>query len=155
MTSPNDPLVSFLYILVRDHLTRGLVEGIVQNRVVTEGCDDCDESLVEYAQDIAHRLHPPTKLRLTVSENISQSAAMELATHLREGLRDPDYNIVVNYPIDFEIVTGNKNLSPKEMAFVAHLAEKLKASGTLKAMMDRGDIDKVAEALDDVTEGLR
>lgn len=60
----SDPLVSFLYILMRDHLPAGVVEGIMQKHVVLEGTDDGDESqfsngfIARYAKDVAARLRP-------------------------------------------------------------------------------------------------
>lgn len=62
-----DPLVSFLYILMRDHLPAGVVEGIIQNHVVVEAQDEgpsdesqfCNGYLAAYAKDIAARLVPP------------------------------------------------------------------------------------------------
>jgi hypothetical protein len=57
----DDPLVRFLYLLMRDHLPTGVVEGIVQSddKVIhfTNGF------LARYAQDMAARLAgrvPPT-----------------------------------------------------------------------------------------------
>jgi len=53
----SDPLVSFLYILMRDHVTPGSVEDILQNHV--EGEDEsefCNGYLASYAKDIANRL---------------------------------------------------------------------------------------------------
>lgn len=61
-----DPLVSFLYILMRDHLPAGVVEGILQNHVVVEAQDEgpsdesqfCNGYIAAYAKDIAARLSP-------------------------------------------------------------------------------------------------
>lgn len=53
-----DPLVSFLYILMRDHLTAGDIENIMVNHVA-DAQSDCSFSngwLANYAKDIASRL---------------------------------------------------------------------------------------------------
>jgi hypothetical protein len=54
-----DPLVGFLYILMRDHLPVGMVEGIMRDHVNVE-TDDVDNYsngwLAEYAKDLSKRL---------------------------------------------------------------------------------------------------
>ena len=83
-----DPLVSFLYILMRDHLTMGAVEGIVQKHVVLEGADDgdgsqfCNGHLAKYAQDVADRLiaktASPQKTLVGVNELLNRPMTPEL-----------------------------------------------------------------------------
>lgn len=55
-----DPLVSFLYILLRDHVPAGVVEGIMQNHVeVAEiNTEFCNGFIARYARDVAARLTP-------------------------------------------------------------------------------------------------
>jgi hypothetical protein len=56
----SDPLVSFLYILMRDHIPAGVVEGIMQHHVdAPEGTlsELCNGYLASYAKDVAARLH--------------------------------------------------------------------------------------------------
>jgi len=56
-----DPLVSFLYILLRDHVPAGVVEGIVQNHVAVAGgheAEFCNGFIASYAKDVAERLRP-------------------------------------------------------------------------------------------------
>jgi len=57
----DDPLVSFLYLLMRDHVPAGVVEGIVRPR---DGVTHFTNGhLARYAQDLAARLterQPPT-----------------------------------------------------------------------------------------------
>ena len=55
-----DPLVSFFYILLRDHVTISTVEEIVRNTEL-EGDQMCLYSngwLARYAEDVAKRLTP-------------------------------------------------------------------------------------------------
>lgn len=53
----NDPLVSFLYILLRDHLPAGVVEGIVRNHVnLDPETEFCNGYIAKYAKDLAERL---------------------------------------------------------------------------------------------------
>jgi hypothetical protein len=53
----SDPLVSFLYILIRDHLPCGTVEGIYQKHVAGTGDSEfCNGYLALYAKDLARRL---------------------------------------------------------------------------------------------------
>ena len=54
-----DPLVDFLYHLMRDHVPAGVVEGILQKQVFaseTIESEYCNGYLAKYAQDIATRL---------------------------------------------------------------------------------------------------
>ena len=53
-----DPIVSFMYILMRDHITPGAVEGILQNYVLIPERDSqfCNGYLGNYAKDIVQRL---------------------------------------------------------------------------------------------------
>jgi len=51
-----DPLVSFLYILMRDHLPTGVVEGIMKDHVPDQVVKFTNGWLANYAKDIAERL---------------------------------------------------------------------------------------------------
>lgn len=55
-----DPLVSFLYILMRDHVPAGVVEGIVRDHAVpaqeSGGTVFTNGYLAFYAKDVADRL---------------------------------------------------------------------------------------------------
>jgi ribA/ribD-fused uncharacterized protein len=53
-----DPLVSFFYILLRDHLPAGVVEGILREHVLIEDKDAqfCNGWVADYAKDIVKRL---------------------------------------------------------------------------------------------------
>lgn len=51
-----DPLVTFLYILMRDHLPTGIVEEIVEKHTYHDGMTYTNGWLAEYAQDLAERL---------------------------------------------------------------------------------------------------
>jgi hypothetical protein len=53
----SDPLVAFLYVLLRDHLLCGEVEGILLNHVTGEETVFTNGWLAEYAKDLAARLH--------------------------------------------------------------------------------------------------
>lgn len=61
----SDPLVAFLYHLMRDHLPAGVVEGIVQNHVPNPGREVTayftNGYLASYAKDIAARLKEPAR----------------------------------------------------------------------------------------------
>ena len=65
----SEPLVDFLYHLMRDHLPAGAVEGILQQHVFPEIRKDdgisefCNGYLANYAKDVAARLlgHHPSK----------------------------------------------------------------------------------------------
>lgn len=59
----DDPLVDFLYILLRDHLPAGTVEEIMLNHVNKEESQYTNGWLANYALDIATRLkgHLPTR----------------------------------------------------------------------------------------------
>ena len=46
-------------------------------------------------------------------------------------------------------------MSREEILFLVDLGLKLKESGTLQVMMDRDDVDAVAETFDSVAEGVR
>ena len=52
-----DPLVSFLYLLLRDHMTAGDVESMIID-CVGENADTafCNGYLAKYAEDLAQRL---------------------------------------------------------------------------------------------------
>lgn len=53
----DDPLVNFLYLLMRDHLSTGVVEGIVQPDLQRGGLSQYTNGhLARYAQDLAARL---------------------------------------------------------------------------------------------------
>lgn len=54
--STDDPLVLFLYLLMRDEVVPGAVEGIVQSVVDAEGTTLTNGFLADYAKDIAGRL---------------------------------------------------------------------------------------------------
>lgn len=56
----SDPLVSFLYILLRDHVPAGVVEGIMQGHVEVPEKDTefCNGFIARYAKDVAARLRP-------------------------------------------------------------------------------------------------
>jgi hypothetical protein len=56
----SDPLVSFLYTLLRDHVAAGVVEGIMQGHVEVEEKDAefCNGFIASYAQELANRLRP-------------------------------------------------------------------------------------------------
>ena len=62
-TNSTDPLVSFVYHLLRDHLPAGSIEGILQNHVLGERSDAefCNGYLADYAKDVAKRLEPKEK----------------------------------------------------------------------------------------------
>jgi hypothetical protein len=65
-TRPRDPLVSFLYILLRDHLTAGAVEGIMMEHVEKVGANVTEivftnGYLAHYAEDLALRLRGETQ----------------------------------------------------------------------------------------------
>lgn len=49
-------LVSFLYELMRDHLTPGLVEEILQNSIKESNVVYSNGWLAKYAEDVASRL---------------------------------------------------------------------------------------------------
>jgi hypothetical protein len=53
----NDPLVSFLYILMRDHIATGTVEKIMQEHVNSKESQFCNGFLAKYAMDIANRIY--------------------------------------------------------------------------------------------------
>lgn len=62
----DDSLVAFLYVLMRDHLTPGLVEEIILNHVAVGGPTPWSPErqftngwLASYAKDVAERLRPP------------------------------------------------------------------------------------------------
>jgi hypothetical protein len=54
-----DPLVSFLYTLMRDHLTPGQVEEIMLRHMPKQGevTEFCNGHLACYAEDVAERIH--------------------------------------------------------------------------------------------------
>ena len=57
----NDPLATFLYILIRDHLPAGEVEGILKKHIFPdgkkfEGDEFSNGWLARYAKDISKRL---------------------------------------------------------------------------------------------------
>lgn len=54
-----DPLVTFLYILMRDHLPAGVVEEIVERHTYHEDMKYTNGWLAEYAKDLAARLKKP------------------------------------------------------------------------------------------------
>lgn len=53
-----DPVVGFIYLLLRDHLPAGVVEGIVRDCHITPGISTMFTNgyLAKYAMDIAERL---------------------------------------------------------------------------------------------------
>lgn len=53
-----DPLVSFLYILMRDHVPAGVVEEITRNHCEKDLSDAnfCNGFIANYAKDVARRL---------------------------------------------------------------------------------------------------
>jgi len=51
-----DPLVNFLYILMRDYLPTGVVERIVEEHTYSDIASFSNGWLAEYAKDIALRL---------------------------------------------------------------------------------------------------
>lgn len=59
-----DPLVSFLYQILRDHLPAGTVEDIMQQHVFPPQFEEgsvtefCNGYIARYAQDVANRLKP-------------------------------------------------------------------------------------------------
>lgn len=54
----NDPLVAFLYILIRDHVLPGDLEAIMKNMLPKEGDEAlfCNGWIATYAKDLAERL---------------------------------------------------------------------------------------------------
>lgn len=56
-----DPLVSFLYELMRDHIPPGKIEKICRESQITPGGPHtlCNGHLARYAQDVADRLRQP------------------------------------------------------------------------------------------------
>lgn len=60
----DDPLVRFLYLLMRDHVPSGVVEGIVQPESTV--IQYTNGHLARYAQDLAARLteHEPPTFRM-------------------------------------------------------------------------------------------
>lgn len=52
----NSYLVSFLYELMRDHITPGQIEEIVQNSIKDPDVQYTNGWLAKYAEDIANRL---------------------------------------------------------------------------------------------------
>jgi hypothetical protein len=103
----DDPLVSFLYILLRDHLPAGVVEGIMQNHVEVEEKDSefCNGFIASYASELAQRIHPKQTLRVKVAAGAPPEELQALLTHINEGLVDPDYHIVLNYPVEIRVTT--------------------------------------------------
>jgi hypothetical protein len=103
----DDPLVFFLYILLRDHLPVSVVEGIMQNHVEVEEKDSefCDGFLAAYAAKLAQRIHPKQTLRVKVAADAPPEELQALLTHINEGLADPDYHIVLNYPVEIRVTT--------------------------------------------------
>ncbi len=56
MISKNERLIDFLYILVRDHLPIGTVEGIMWDQVDDEKSSYCNSYLEEYVRELEFRL---------------------------------------------------------------------------------------------------
>ena len=54
----NDPLVAFLYLLMRDHVLPGDVEGVLKQVTPSNGYRFCNGWLASHAADIARRLRP-------------------------------------------------------------------------------------------------
>ncbi len=52
----NDRLVSFLYILMRDHVTPGIVEEIVLKHITEDTAVFTNGWLAKYAEDVAERV---------------------------------------------------------------------------------------------------
>lgn len=55
-TSSNDPIVSFLYLLMRDHLPLGVVAKILSDSCINEECVFTNGYLAEYAKWAAKQL---------------------------------------------------------------------------------------------------
>lgn len=53
----DDPLVSFFYVLIRDHVTPGIIEEVIKRARVDGGENEFSNGwLATYAKDIASRL---------------------------------------------------------------------------------------------------
>lgn len=52
----NDPLVAFLYLLMRDHVLPGDVEGLLRQVTASNGYTFCNGWLASHAIDVAKRL---------------------------------------------------------------------------------------------------
>lgn len=52
----DDPLVAFLYLLIRDHVHPGDIEDLMKKITKDETCEFSNGWLAEYARDIASRL---------------------------------------------------------------------------------------------------
>lgn len=61
-----DPMVAFLYELMRDHVTPGKMEAVLMNTTLCSGNKTTytlsNGALAEYAADIADRLRVPLKV---------------------------------------------------------------------------------------------
>ena len=54
--SSSSLLVSFLYTLMRDHVTPGIVEALVRDANIDSDVEFCNGYLAHYAKDVANRL---------------------------------------------------------------------------------------------------
>lgn len=52
----NSKLVSFLYLLMRDHLPAGVIEEIIRDAEETTDCQFTNGWLAKYAEDLKDRL---------------------------------------------------------------------------------------------------
>jgi hypothetical protein len=89
-----DPLVDFIYLLLRDHLPAGAVESIIQTHVFPEKRKDdcvsefCNGYIARYAQDIADRLkkdswsHLDTVLMAIYDRNVQEGRNRFFASHV-------------------------------------------------------------------------
>lgn len=75
------PLVSFLYTLIRDHVTPGQIEEIMLRQMpkVGETTEFSNGYLANYAQDVATRILPPTFPEV-VRQALANASEDELAT---------------------------------------------------------------------------
>ncbi len=76
-----DPLVDFFYILLRDYLTAGVVEGLID--MVVEDREDltqfCNGWTAEHAKDIVKRLRP-TRSAPEIQEEIDTLSETRFST---------------------------------------------------------------------------
>ena len=104
----SDPLVDFLYHLIRDHLPAGAVESIIQTQVFPEERKDdcvsefCNGYVANYAQDIAERLRLPNNLTVVlaaiydrnVQEGRNRFFASHTVNHDPRTVPNPEYLIL-------------------------------------------------------------
>lgn len=103
-----DPLVDFVYHLLRDHLPAGDVEKIMVERVFPEMRQGdtvsqfCNGYLANYAKDIADRLKPPTHLDMVLQAIYDRNAqegrnrffASNVVNHDPRTVSNPEYLIL-------------------------------------------------------------